>query len=207
MWFLGMDIGTGGTRAVIVDGSGKLVSGASSEHAPFKTPHPGWAEQEPEDWWRAAQEAIRGAIEAAPEPHQPIAALGLTMAYTRLGAQVRKIAWLPALFLLAALIGPWLVLVSIAHPFFLPFFFVHEHFSRFLTTVHHRTAPIYFYIPVLLAGFLPWSVFLPKIFLSAFANRGQAMKRDPARAFFIIWGLFIFSFFYIFVLFRICLIV
>ena len=56
----------------------------------------------------------------------PIAALGLTMAYTRLGAQVRKIAWLPALFLLAALIGPWLVLVSIAHPFFLPFFFVHH---------------------------------------------------------------------------------
>ncbi|MGA9069062.1 MAG: xylulokinase [Terracidiphilus sp.] len=78
MWFLGMDVGTGGTRAVIVDDKGKLISGASSEHAPFKTPHPGWAEQEPEDWWRAAQEAIRGAIEAAPEPRQPIAALGLT---------------------------------------------------------------------------------------------------------------------------------
>ena len=78
MWFLGMDIGTGGTRAVIVDGAGKLISGASSEHAPFKTAHPGWAEQDPEDWWRAAKEAIRGAIANAPEPRQPIAALGLT---------------------------------------------------------------------------------------------------------------------------------
>jgi xylulokinase len=78
MWFLGMDVGTGGTRAVIVDGAGKLISGASSEHAPFTTAHPGWAEQQPEDWWRAAQEAIRGAIKAAPEPRQPIAALGLT---------------------------------------------------------------------------------------------------------------------------------
>ncbi len=78
MWFLGMDVGTGGTRAVIVDANGKLISGASSEHAPFRTPHPGWAEQDPEDWWRAAQEAIRGAIAAAPEPHQPIAAIGLT---------------------------------------------------------------------------------------------------------------------------------
>ena len=78
MWFLGMDVGTGGTRAVIVDGAGKLISGASSEHAAFRTPHPGWAEQDPEDWWRAAQEAIRGAIEAAPEPRQPIAAIGLT---------------------------------------------------------------------------------------------------------------------------------
>jgi xylulokinase len=78
MWFLGMDVGTGGTRAIVVDAAGKLISGASSEHAPFKTAHPGWAEQDPEDWWRAAQEAIRGAIAAAPEPHQPIAAIGLT---------------------------------------------------------------------------------------------------------------------------------
>jgi len=60
MWFLGMDVGTGGTRAVIVDGDGKLIAGASSEHAAFRTPHPGWAEQDPEDWWRAAQEADGG---------------------------------------------------------------------------------------------------------------------------------------------------
>ena len=78
MWFLGMDVGTGGTRAVVVDAAGKLIAGASSEHAPFKTAHPGWAEQDPEDWWRAAQEAIRLALAAAPEPRQPIAAIGLT---------------------------------------------------------------------------------------------------------------------------------
>jgi xylulokinase len=78
MWFLGMDVGTGGTRAVLVDGDGKLISGASSEHAPFRTPHPGWAEQDPEDWWRAAREAIHGALADAPEPMQPIAAIGLT---------------------------------------------------------------------------------------------------------------------------------
>ena len=78
MWFLGMDVGTGGTRAVVVDGTGKLIAGASSEHAPFRTEHPGWAEQDPEDWWRAAQEAIRRALAAAPEPREPIAAIGLT---------------------------------------------------------------------------------------------------------------------------------
>ena len=78
MWFLGMDVGTGGTRAVVVDDSGRIVSSASSEHATFRVEHPGWAEQDPEDWWRAAQEAIRGALAAAPEPKQPIVALGLT---------------------------------------------------------------------------------------------------------------------------------
>jgi xylulokinase len=78
MWFLGMDVGTGGTRAVLVDEQGRVVSSASEEHAPFRTPHPGWAEQDPEDWWRAALVAIRAAIVAAPEPRQPIAGVGLT---------------------------------------------------------------------------------------------------------------------------------
>jgi xylulokinase len=78
MWFLGMDVGTSGTRAVIVDAAGKLIGGASSEHAPFRTPYPGWAEQDPEDWWRAAKEAIHAVLASAPEPHQPIAAIGLT---------------------------------------------------------------------------------------------------------------------------------
>jgi len=78
MWFLGMDVGTGGTRAVVVDGAGKLVGTASSNHAPFRAEHPGWAEQDPEDWWRAAQEAIRGAIASTPEPKEPIAAIALT---------------------------------------------------------------------------------------------------------------------------------
>jgi xylulokinase len=78
MWFLGMDVGTGGTRAVLVDANGKLIAGASSEHEPFKTTHPGWAEQDPDDWWRAAKMAIQMALAAAPEPREPIAAIGLT---------------------------------------------------------------------------------------------------------------------------------
>ena len=78
MWFLGMDVGTGGTRAVVVDAAGKLMGTASSAHAPFRAEHPGWAEQDPEDWWRAAQEAIRSALAATPEPNEPIAAIALT---------------------------------------------------------------------------------------------------------------------------------
>ena len=78
MWFLGMDVGTGGTRAVVVDAGGRVIASAACEHEPFKTAHPGWAEQDPEDWWRAAKESIRLALAAAPEAHEPIAAIGLT---------------------------------------------------------------------------------------------------------------------------------
>jgi xylulokinase len=78
MRFLGIDVGTGGTRAVLVDAAGKLIGAAASAHAPFRAEHPGWAEQDPEDWWRAAQEAIAGALASTPEPDAPVVALALT---------------------------------------------------------------------------------------------------------------------------------
>jgi len=73
---LGLDIGTGGTRAVLVDQRGKLTASAAVEHVAFRSPHPGWAEQDPEDWWRAAQSAIRSVIATARAPR--IDAVGLT---------------------------------------------------------------------------------------------------------------------------------
>jgi xylulokinase len=74
--FLGMDIGTGGTRAVLINEQGKLTASASAEHEPFRVAHPGWAEQDPEDWWRAAQQAIREVLAAAKNPR--VDAVGLT---------------------------------------------------------------------------------------------------------------------------------
>jgi xylulokinase len=63
---LGIDVGTGGTRAVIVDRRGKIISSATSEHLPFASPKTGWAEQDPDDWWKATGEAIRTALKEVP---------------------------------------------------------------------------------------------------------------------------------------------
>ena len=62
MKLLGIDVGTGGTRAVVVDESGAVVASATSEHEPFASPQIGWAEQDPRDWWRAGVEAVRGVL-------------------------------------------------------------------------------------------------------------------------------------------------
>jgi xylulokinase len=75
---LGIDVGTGGTRAVLVDRDGRVVASAASEHAPIRSEHIGWAEQEPEDWWRAAREAIAGVMVAGELAGAEIQAVGLT---------------------------------------------------------------------------------------------------------------------------------
>src|SRR5437870_12978710 len=58
-YLLGLDVGTGGTRAVLVGKAGSIISSATREHQPFASPHNGWAEQEPHCWWSAAAGAIR----------------------------------------------------------------------------------------------------------------------------------------------------
>ena len=60
-YVLGVDVGTGGTRAVVVDVNGRILASATEEHEPFASPQIGWAEQRPEDWWRACGIAVRKA--------------------------------------------------------------------------------------------------------------------------------------------------
>ncbi len=62
---LGIDVGTGGTRALIVGGDGRIIASATEEHQPFASPKIGWAEQRPEDWWRATGVAVRKALSQA----------------------------------------------------------------------------------------------------------------------------------------------
>ena len=75
---LGIDVGTGGTRAVLLDRAGTVVASHSTEHAPIHSEHIGWAEQHPDDWWRAAKSAIAGAISASGQTGSTIEAVGLT---------------------------------------------------------------------------------------------------------------------------------
>jgi xylulokinase len=63
MNFLGIDIGTGGSRAVVIDEAGQILASATVGHEEFASPEIGWAEQNPDDWWRASAAAVRAVLE------------------------------------------------------------------------------------------------------------------------------------------------
>ncbi|WP_374682925.1 ArnT family glycosyltransferase, partial [Accumulibacter sp.] len=73
-----------------------------------------------------------------------------------------------ALFLLVA--APWFVAVSLANPEFPQFFFIHEHFERFLSTVHRRNEPGWYFLAVYALGALPWSLLLVHTLLKSWTQ-------------------------------------
>ena len=77
-YVLGIDVGTGGTRAVIVDDLGRVAASATEDHEPFASPNIGWAEQHPEDWWRATGVAVRKALAQAALRNHQIACAGFS---------------------------------------------------------------------------------------------------------------------------------
>lgn len=76
-YLLGIDVGTSGTKALLIDESGKVVARAVSDY-PLYTPKPLWAEQEPTDWWRATCESIREVLNRAGATGEEVKGVGLS---------------------------------------------------------------------------------------------------------------------------------
>ena len=74
MSVFGLDVGTSGVKGLALDADGGVVAAADAGY-PLSTPRPGWAEQDPEDWWRAA-EAVLARLRAAAGPPQGIGLSG-----------------------------------------------------------------------------------------------------------------------------------
>jgi 4-amino-4-deoxy-L-arabinose transferase-like glycosyltransferase len=105
----------------------------------------------------------------------PAAALFLHIVLRRDAGILRRLHWLPGLAIFLALAAPWFIAVSMANAEFARFFFIHEHFERFLTTTHRRVEPWWYFLPILAAGFLPWMFALP----GAFAHAWEREKGTP----------------------------
>jgi len=61
-----------------MDETGKVIASGSDEHEPFRSPHPGWAEQDPRDWWRACGAAVRKALHSSNLRAGEIACVGFS---------------------------------------------------------------------------------------------------------------------------------
>jgi xylulokinase len=75
--FLGIDVGTSGTKTLAMQADGDILASATSEY-PLSSPKPGWSEQDPEDWWQATLESVKKVLKAGKVKPEDVAGIGLS---------------------------------------------------------------------------------------------------------------------------------
>jgi 4-amino-4-deoxy-L-arabinose transferase-like glycosyltransferase len=122
------------------------------------------------------------------------AVLTLYVLWQRDWAVLRTLRPIPGIALLAAITLPWFVLVSRANPDFLQFFFIHEHFQRYLTDEAHRVEPWWYFIGIFAAGVLPW---LPQMAGALFNGwrSSAAQGQFSVQRLLWLWSVFVIVFF------------
>lgn len=125
----------------------------------------------------------------------PGAALFLYCLVQRDFGVLKRMHWLPGLTVFFVITVPWFVLVMKANPEFFERFFIYEHYQRFTTTVHGRYQPWYYFIPILLAGALPWTVLMFDAVLRTLRDSKLPGKMFNSQRFLLIWAVFIYVFF------------
>jgi 4-amino-4-deoxy-L-arabinose transferase-like glycosyltransferase len=121
------------------------------------------------------------------------------VAYTLLArdwALWRRLHLVSGTLVFLVITGPWFLLVSQRNPEFAQFFFIHEHWERYTSSVHQRGAPAWYFVPQLLGGFAPWLGLLPGIGRALRAEaRSQPPKAFRPLLFCAVWVVAIFAFF------------
>jgi 4-amino-4-deoxy-L-arabinose transferase-like glycosyltransferase len=125
-------------------------------------------------------------------------ALLVIIPYLIIGGGWRRLKDLRApggIALAVAISAPWFVAISRREPDFFNFFFIHENFQRYSSTVHHRTGQAWYFIPVLAGALFPWTAALP----AALADLREDIRlrgRERLNGLFLLcWAAMIFVFF------------
>lgn len=100
------------------------------------------------------------------------------------------------IFLFCLIVLPWYALVQKENPEFLHYFFVTQHFTRFLSAAQfNNPSPIWFYIPIILIGFFPWTLFIFSALKEASCRIIKARETHTTELFLLLWVAVIFIFF------------
>jgi len=158
MYWLCIDTGTGGTRALLIDNTGKEIAAVTAPHEEIRMEHPLWAEQRPENWSDAAVEAVRGVLTKSGAVGRDIRGIGLSgqmhglVILDRTASVIRpSLIWCdqrsqPQVDFINSTVGKEKVLESIANPvltgFTLPkLLWVHDHEPRHFDRVRKVLLP------------------------------------------------------------------
>lgn len=99
--------------------------------------------------------------------------------------------WIPGVLLFCAVALPWYILVQLRNPEFVRVFILEHNFARFGTDLYHHRQPFWYFIPVILLGLVPWTIFVVQAvfeMLRVWRSEGRKQNsRDPLTVFLVTW--------------------
>ena len=123
--------------------------------------------------------------------------IGVYLLATRQLKLISQMQIIPGILIFFAIVTPWFVMMERANEGYLNYFIVKQHFGNFLggegVMKPRHPEPFYYYIPVLLAGVLPWSALLPQSIVRAY--KSDRMADHGMSLFFVIWIISMLAFF------------
>ena len=114
--------------------------------------------------------------------------------YTGYIKQLSRAHLVKGLLWMVVVAAPWHYLVQQRYNCFFNFYFWHEHFERYFTSVHGRSKPFYFLINAFLLGTIPWLFFLPRSICTA-VQKGNSVLENRVIFFSIWWSVSLVLFF------------
>lgn len=125
----------------------------------------------------------------------PMLIIGLWVLLTNQWRLLKQCHLPTGILLFLSIVLPWHILVQSRNPEFFQFYFVDQQFLRYSTLIAQRYQPDWFFIPIFIAGFLPWVCFLPQAIAIQFPRNWQQFKEKNNYIFLLLWVGIIFIFF------------
>ncbi|MEM9367810.1 MAG: xylulokinase [Planctomycetota bacterium] len=76
-YYIGIDVGTSGTKSLLIDDTGRVLAEADASY-PMEQPRPGWTQQDPEHWWQATVKTVRKVMRTTKIDKKDVSAIGLS---------------------------------------------------------------------------------------------------------------------------------
>lgn len=111
-------------------------------------------------------------------------------------AILKKIHLLAGIILFIALVLPWYTMVQMVNPKFVEYFFITQQITRYLSSTEFNSkTPIWFYVPVILLGFFPWTIFMVQAMSHAIKHAWRERSQYTKELFLLLWITIVFIFF------------
>jgi len=136
-----------------------------------------------------------GVATLAKGPVAPFLAASIIIVFSAVAKNLRLVSrtlWLPGIVLFCAITLPWYIAVQIRNPEFFRVFILEHNLARFGTGVYHHKEAFWYYIPVVLLGLIPWTIFVTAALLDSirawWSERRQLFQPENAlNVFLVIW--------------------